>query len=159
MAKQGCCKVYCGEDKLNYDWMNLHLSSMTTGLHLRDDYCLNDLLQDNRNRLRRALRHEVVDKKENPPKGMVFLMRYLLCYQSTNPADKIFAFYGILKEIGIVMPVPDYGFSLEMVYWTATLALLMEEPCTSLLPIASGVDSKLSEAPTWVSCSSNRRHI
>jgi hypothetical protein len=146
------------EDKLNYDWMNLNLFSMTTSLHARDDYGLNDLLQEPRNNLRRVLRHMAGTKEPNPPKGVPYLMRFLLCYHSTHPADKIFALYGILKEIGISMPTPNYSLSLGEVYWTATLALLRQEPCTYLLPLASGVASKLPEVPSWVSCSSISWH-
>ena len=155
MAKQGCCTVYCGDDKLNYDWMNLHLWDMTTYLHARGDYGLNDLLQEPRNNLRRSLRHMVVSKAASdgafPPRGIPHLMRFLLSYHSTHPVDKIFAFYGILKEIGVPMPTPDYGVSLGVVYWTATLALLAHEPSTALLSLASGVDGRLGDVPSWVS--------
>ena len=92
MAKQGCCTVYCSDDKLNYDWMHLHLWSMTTYLHDRDDYCLNDLFQEPRNNLRRSLRHMVASKAASdssfPPRGIPQLMRFLLCYHPTHPAGK-----------------------------------------------------------------------
>lgn len=141
--------------------MNLHLFNMTTYLHARDDYGLNDLLQEPRNNLRRSLRHMVASKAAKdgafPPKGIPHLMRFLLCYHSTHPADKIFAFYGIFKEIGVYMPRPDYGVELGAVYWTATLALLRHEPSATLLPLASGVQGKLGNVPTWVSSASRAK--
>jgi hypothetical protein len=151
MARQGCCTIYCGEDNLNYDWLNMNLFSMTTDLHIRNDYGLNDLLQEPRNYLRRTLRHMIMFKKHDPPKGVPHMIKFLLCYHSSDPKDKIFAFYGIFKEIGLDMPTPNYGISLGAVYWTATLALLSQEPCTILLPLASGVASKIPEVPSWVS--------
>ena len=154
MAKQGCCTVYCGDDKLNYDWMNIHLYGLITYLHARDNYGLNDLLQEPRGFLRSSLRHMVMAKVTGDPRfpteGIPHLMRFVLCYHSTHPADKIFAFYGIFKEIGVFMPRPNYGASLGAVYWSATLALLAHEQSTTLLPLASGVDGKLEDVPTWV---------
>jgi hypothetical protein len=150
MARQGCCAVYCGEDNLNYDWFNANLFSMTTDLHIRDDYGLNDLLQEPRNNLRRSLRHMILSKCQVPPTGLPHMLKFLLCYHSSDPKDKIFAFYGVFKSIGLKMPPPDYGATCGAVYWTATLAFLRQEPCTVLLTLASGVASKMPEVPTWV---------
>jgi hypothetical protein len=40
---------------------------------------------------------------------------------SSNPSDKIFAIHGVMKELGVLLPEPDYSMDTGEVYWRLVL--------------------------------------
>jgi len=149
MAKRGCCTILHGNDTANYDYAGIGIFDMGLELLIRTDYCLNDMLHRPETFLRSGMRSRVLFQESPTGKLVPELMRYILNYHSSNPKDKMFGFYSILKETGLYMPQPDYGHSLDRVYWSGTLALLNQQPTLALLPLASGVDSHIPGAPSW----------
>ncbi|KAF7185101.1 Heterokaryon incompatibility protein 6, OR allele [Pseudocercospora fuligena] len=68
---------------------------------------------------------------------------------STDPHDKFFALYGILKRMDVDVPEPDYGKSVEDVFIEATnVAIKDEEKLTVLLQV-TGLPSEY-DLPSWV---------
>jgi hypothetical protein len=76
-------------------------------------------------------------------------MAVIASSQATEPRDKIFAIRGLLKKLGVSLPLPDYAASLTDVYWQATKVFLLEYP--EILYLVTGFPSPhLEDAPSWV---------
>ncbi|KAK0124573.1 hypothetical protein ONS95_009522 [Cadophora gregata] len=151
LAQQGVCTIHCGDDTENYDFANAELLSLTIAINIRSGYPLNDTLYHQSTHIFRAeIRSRVLTDK-SPSRGTIGrLLRNLAVYDATNPRDKIYGLYGILSKIGFIMPKPDYTLSLDDVYWQSMLAIIQKEPDLSFLSLASGMDSHIPDAPSWV---------
>jgi hypothetical protein len=68
---------------------------------------------------------------------------------ASHPSDKIFAIHGVMKELGVLLPEPDYSMDTGEVYWKAC-AVLMTMTC-SLQPLhlVNGLHWN-SDYPSWV---------
>jgi hypothetical protein len=68
---------------------------------------------------------------------------------SSHPSDKIFALHGVIKELGLSLPEPQYSMDTGEVYWKACAAL-MDQTC-SLKPLilVNGLPWN-SKIPSWV---------
>jgi len=53
--------------------------------------------------------------------------------KATNPKDKVFAFYGLFKEVSIEIPEPDYQKSIETIYREATTASIKHDRLLNIL--------------------------
>ncbi|KAH7418491.1 heterokaryon incompatibility protein-domain-containing protein [Cadophora sp. MPI-SDFR-AT-0126] len=151
LAQQGVCTIHCGNDTENYDFANAELLSLTTALNVRSAYPLNDLLYHQSTHIFRAdLRSRVLTNEPLSRGTIGRLLRYLALYDATNPRDKIYGLYGILAKLGFTMPKPDYTLSVDEVYWKSMVAIVEKEPDLAFLSLASGIDSHIPNAPSWV---------
>ena len=75
--------------------------------------------------------------------------------EAKQPADKVFALYGLFQDLGIPLERPDYSKSVGQVYLEFTCALIQWHECLEMLKEVSG--PSLLGLPTWVP-DWNRRH-
>ena len=69
--------------------------------------------------------------------------------QASIPSDKIFAVYGIMKELGVTLPSPDYKTYLGDIYWKACVAVMKHQ--NSLEPLELAIGSNWNpRTPSWV---------
>jgi hypothetical protein len=61
--------------------------------------------------------------------------------------DKIYGVHGVLLQLGIVLPEPDYSLPVELVYAEATIALIQHTQSLHLLTGASF--SQMGDIPSW----------
>ena len=80
----------------------------------------------------------------------VFVLNTCRNHRSTLPKDKVFALYGVLQELDVVLPTPRYEptYSLERVYFEFTQSLIAWDGTLEVLLEASGPWS--SQAPSWI---------
>ncbi|CZS89506.1 uncharacterized protein RCO7_02551 [Rhynchosporium graminicola] len=150
LAKQGCCSIVCGKDIADFDHLNGNLWIAASELNIREEYPLNDMLyHQSKNLFRFELRSAVLfNKPRNRP--VAELMRKLAVFGATDPKDKVFGLYGILEKLGFEMPKPRYESSLDEIYWKSITAIIQHEPSLAFLSLASGVDSRIPNAPSWI---------
>ncbi|KAK5125001.1 hypothetical protein LTR85_001191 [Meristemomyces frigidus] len=68
---------------------------------------------------------------------------------ASEPRDKIFAMYGLLKRSGIGWSEPDYEVSVEEVYCDATIRRIRHDKSLDVLCQVTGLPSELY-LPSWV---------
>jgi hypothetical protein len=68
---------------------------------------------------------------------------------SSHPSDKIFALYGIMKELGCSLPEPEYGTDTGELYWKACTALMSQTRSLEPLMLVNGLHWN-SDCPSWV---------
>ncbi|KAI9728295.1 MAG: hypothetical protein M1834_007699 [Cirrosporium novae-zelandiae] len=78
--------------------------------------------------------------------------------QCMDPRDKIFALDGILRELGIMFPKPDYSKSVEQIYLEAATAVIQHDQNLSLLYFVSSPQRR-KRLPSWVPDWSNGWNI
>jgi hypothetical protein len=69
--------------------------------------------------------------------------------QATNPKDKIYGLYGVLSTLGVSLPAPDYGKSLEKIYEEACLAIILHSKSLQILEYACS-NARALNLPSWV---------
>jgi hypothetical protein len=88
------------------------------------------------------------EKPENDP-----LMRTILhnirTKQASNPKDRIIGLYGLLKELHIPFPSPDYSLSVEEIFREATIASINFDKKLHLLYYAPS-DRRRDGLASWV---------
>jgi hypothetical protein len=81
----------------------------------------------------------------------------LLCFilinvrrkQATDPKDKIFALYGVLTELGVPFPRPDYALSVEEIFREAVVASINYDKNLYVL-YHTPSDRRLEGLSSWV---------
>jgi hypothetical protein len=68
---------------------------------------------------------------------------------ATEPKDKVFALFGVMKELELDMPLPDYQKSQEQVYTEAAIACIDSNKCLDIL-FEVPSDHRCSRLPSWV---------
>jgi hypothetical protein len=69
---------------------------------------------------------------------------------SSHPSDKIFAIHGVMKELGVLLPEPDYSMDTGEVYWKACAALMSQTRSLEPLMLVNGLLHWNSNVPSWV---------
>jgi hypothetical protein len=69
--------------------------------------------------------------------------------KSTDPRDKVFALYGLFKELEIPFPAPDYSRPVEDVYREAVISCINYDKNLYILCHAPS-DRRLNGLPSWV---------
>lgn len=69
--------------------------------------------------------------------------------KSTDPRDKVFALYGLFKELGIPFPAPDYSRPVEDVYREAVISCINYDKNIYILYHAPS-DRRRNGLPSWV---------
>ena len=75
------------------------------------------------------------------------IQRGLQASMARRDHDKIYGAHGVLLQLGIVMPEPDYSLPVEQVYMGATVALIQHTKSLYLLTSASF--SQNGDIPSW----------
>jgi hypothetical protein len=68
---------------------------------------------------------------------------------ATNPKDKVFGLYGILKDLSFEMPEPDYQKAVEVIYREATVASIKLDRLLNILYYAPS-DNRRPGMESWV---------
>ena len=68
---------------------------------------------------------------------------------TADPRDRVYAMYGVLGELGLQLPLPDYNKTKEDVYWQFTITACEATQSLKLLELISFVDSAQT-VPSWV---------
>jgi hypothetical protein len=68
---------------------------------------------------------------------------------SSHPSDKIFAIHGIMKELGFLLPEPDYSMDTSEVYWRACCVLMTQTDSLRPLTLVNALHWN-SDFPSWV---------
>ena len=76
------------------------------------------------------------------------LVRALRSRTATQPEDKAFATYGILRRLGICVPEPNYHRPVSAIYQDLQERILMHYPASINLLVYTGTSSLA--APSWV---------
>jgi hypothetical protein len=69
--------------------------------------------------------------------------------QATDPKDKIFALYGVLTELEVPWPRPDYALSVEEIFREAVIAAINYDKTLHILYHAPS-DRRLERLSSWV---------
>ena len=88
--------------------------------------------------------------KEAEPLSRFFLdMRWL---EASNPRDQIFAIHGLLSDLGVVLPPPDYSKPITTIYREAYRAVIEYDcRCKSLSSLNYGtIEASIPGLPSWV---------
>jgi hypothetical protein len=151
MSKLGHCTIQCGEETMKYDFATFQLYELVSLLSINYEFPLNELLYTNSRQIFRVvMRSRTLFKKPEVGEPLIVIMRSLCSFEATDQRDKIFGLYGILRELGIQMPTPDYKDCLDDVYWQGTVSIVSQDRSLRFLSMASGADSRISKAPSWV---------
>jgi hypothetical protein len=106
------------------------------------------LLMDNRHpTFSKAFHAE--QNRINPYKGILQILAAAREKKATEPKDKIFALFGVMKELGLDLPLPNYQKSQEQVYTEAAIACISYDKCLDILFEAPS-DHRCSTLPSWV---------
>jgi hypothetical protein len=109
MSKLGHCTIQCGEETMKYDFATFQLYELVSLLSINYEFPLNELLYTNSRQIFRVvMRSRTLFKKPEVGEPLIVIMRSLCSFEATDQRDKIFGLYGILRELGIQMPTPDY---------------------------------------------------
>jgi hypothetical protein len=85
----------------------------------------------------------------NSYQGILQILASARAKEATKPEDKIFALFGVMKELGVDLPLPDYQKPLEQVYTEAAIACISHDRCLHILFEAHS-DNRHSKLPSWV---------
>jgi len=88
-------------------------------------------------------------KNVDPYQGILQILASAREKKATEPKDKIFALFGMMKELEFDLPLPDYQKSLEQIYTEAAVACINHDRCLHILFEAPS-DNRRSELPSWV---------
>ena len=61
--------------------------------------------------------------------GILQILASARVKKATKPKDKIFALFGVMKELEVDLPLPDYQKSLEQIYTEAANRKRLEPAC------------------------------
>jgi hypothetical protein len=104
---------------------------------------------------RSIVRLAIKKKRLKKVEGFVFRepMQFLCgvtAATSSHPSDKIFAIHGIMKELGVLLPEPDYSMDTGEVYWKACTAVMSQTRSLEPLMLVNGLLHWNSNVPSWV---------
>ena len=88
------------------------------------------------------------DEDEDESQTLVELARALRSRTATQPEDKAFATYGILRRLDIQVPDADYHLPLGAIYQNLQERILTHYPASINLLADAGISSLV--APSWV---------
>ncbi|KAF1970680.1 HET-domain-containing protein [Bimuria novae-zelandiae CBS 107.79] len=144
------CKILCGNSAMSADELMRFLT-------LVKDYTL---VNDNLHRAHvhrqmwRYIRHVRSHVAPQLTNSTAMLLR-TQPLEATDPRDKIFAFHGLLKELGAAIPDPDYSRPIQEVYRQAAATVILHDHRLHILASITG-ERQLQGLPSWVpdwSCS------
>ncbi|KAF8866268.1 hypothetical protein BDZ45DRAFT_640400 [Acephala macrosclerotiorum] len=69
--------------------------------------------------------------------------------KATDPKDKVFALYGLFKELSVEIPEPDYQKSIETIYREATIASIKHDRLLNILYYVPS-DNRRPDMSSWV---------
>jgi hypothetical protein len=69
--------------------------------------------------------------------------------QSTKPEDRVFSLYSVLKELGVQLPLPDYGKPVPQIFAEAAIACIERDQSLDILLEALS-DTRRAGLPSWV---------
>lgn len=148
--------IYCGEQTL--PWISLVLAvgylkaskykwgQWDEAMQLQTH--ISDLLMNRRY----SGVHDVLDStpsRANSYRGLLQILAWAREKASTEPKDKVFALFGVLKELGIQFPPPDYKKSLEHIYTEAAVASITHDRNLHVL-FEVPSDNRRLGLPSWV---------
>lgn len=81
--------------------------------------------------------------------GVLQILASARAKKATKPEDRIFALFGVMKELEVDLPLPGYQKSLEQVYTEAAIACINHDRCLHILFEAPS-DYRRSKLPSWV---------
>lgn len=84
-----------------------------------------------------------------PYHGILQILASARKKRATEPKDYIFALFGVMKELELDLPLPDYQKPLEQVYTEAAVACINHDRCLHILFEAPS-DNRRSGLPSWV---------
>ncbi|RYN21402.1 hypothetical protein AA0119_g9384 [Alternaria tenuissima] len=96
----------------------------------------------------RAVLNQNPGKLQNDPL-MFSILEDIRMKQATNPKDKIIGMYGLLKELDIPFPIPNYSLSVEEIFREATRASIEYDQKLHLLYQAPS-DRRREGLASWV---------
>ena len=105
------------------------------------------------NRVRGAIREmetKTIKTRQQVRNGshVIFLLSHTAAFETTEPRDRVYALYGLLRVAGIVNFVPDYSMSVAEVYQQITLFVLSMKSGLDVLELKPW-DQDLA-LPSWV---------
>jgi len=68
---------------------------------------------------------------------------------ATDPKDKVFALYGLCKELGMLMPHPDYTKDLRQIYSEVAKSIIQHDAKLSILYMVN-TPRRRDDLPSWV---------
>ena len=147
MAKANSVWFYCGTKMIHF--VNLcaaveytEVPDLTMVQHHWASYtALLQVLKD-------AVKLRDEDRPLPPGLDLSTLLQAALFKQATQPADKIFGFYGVARHLGWHLPTPDYHAPLGQMYANATRAAIELDRSLSVCHYAVG--PKAQNLPSWV---------
>jgi hypothetical protein len=80
--------------------------------------------------------------------GILQILASARAKKATKPKDKIFALFGVMKELEVGLPLPNYQKSLQQVYTEAAIACINHDRCLHILFEAPS-DNRRSKLPSW----------
>jgi hypothetical protein len=148
--------VHCGSITLPWIYLlmavnYLKISKYRWGLWEEATYLqkrIGGLLMDKRQPGLRGI-FDSEPKNVNPYQGILQILASAREKKATEPKDKIFGLFGVMKELGFDLPLPDYQKSLEKVYTEAAVACINHDRCLHILFEAPS-DNRRSGLPSWV---------
>jgi hypothetical protein len=69
--------------------------------------------------------------------------------EATDPKDKVFALYGLCKELGVLMPDPDYTQCLNKIYSEVTKSIVEHDEDLDVLYMIN-TPRRCGNLPSWV---------
>jgi hypothetical protein len=138
--------------EVDYDkfmnWMAFY--SMWLSL-LKHSHRVSNLIRA-RARIRHKTRRKGIEKLEESRDvswGPMNFLCTVTASASSHPSDKIFAIHGIMKELGFLLPEPDYSMDTSEVYWRACCILMTQTDSLQPLTLVNALHWN-SDFPSWV---------
>ncbi len=145
------CFVYCGRKRLEWELFRDPFKELIEKLSATFyDYGTDNsilLLM-----LHQSLRRMVTQKRQGSTTKRYDIFNVLLQTQiakATEPKDKIYALYGILSQLGIDFPKPDYQQSTADIYREATSLVIKSERSLRILRLVDG-SQRIPGLASWV---------
>jgi hypothetical protein len=148
--------IYCGDEVLPWTYLVIAVGFLKASGYKWGQWAeamqlqmhISDLLVDRRF----SGVHNILKSRPgniNSYQGILQILTSAREKGSTEPKDKIFALFGVLTELGIDLPPPDYKKSLEQVYTEAVVACINHDRNLHVLFEVSSDHRRLG-LPSWV---------
>ncbi|CCM00849.1 uncharacterized protein FIBRA_02892 [Fibroporia radiculosa] len=124
--------IHCGDKTLPWIFMVLSLGYLKSSQYKWGRWDEAMQLQRYLSSLLMSSRHlELREVLSAEPNQSALVILEALIYarekRSTDPKDKIFALFGVFRELGVELPLPDYTKSVELVYVEATVTIVVQD--------------------------------
>lgn len=147
------CQIVCGKETISWDFyvkasrflireefideLDAPAWKSSLGIKIRDD-------------IRKSLRSQPSERDSNQTiEVLTTNLTHIRHLQATNPKDKIYGLYGVFTNLGLSLPAPDYGKSLEKIYEEACVAIILLSGSLQILEYACS-NARAQNLPSWV---------